>query len=403
MKLLLVHRYIHPDTPGYAHMLYIMGQRFAAAGHEVTIFSAQPSYNDAYDGPKLPRRQHVNGMTVIRTPLLKENKKNSLLRSLNFLIFSISLLWHAIVRWQPYDLMIVSTFPPTLMGFLARIIKFVRDTRYIYHCMDLYPEIALASGLIKRNWLKSWAASIDRRNCQSADRVVVLSEDMADTVRDRGLTGDNLVVLNNFIIDQVNSQFKLPNELQNNNRRFRVLFAGNLGRFQSLDTILEAAQLLSLNDEIEFLFAGSGVMLDDLKTQAGSALGKSVHFHDYMPISEVMTLIADSQLGIVSLTPGIIESAYPSKTMSYLEGGCKILALVEPESELADLIEHQQLGVVCSQRTGEAVANAIEKQYEQWKTGQYDRAAVQRAGRQNFSQNVILDRWEKILEAVETG
>ena len=62
-------------------MLYIMGRRFAEDGHDVTIFSAQPSYNDAYDGPPLPRKQVVDGMTVIRTPLLKEKKKNAIRRS----------------------------------------------------------------------------------------------------------------------------------------------------------------------------------------------------------------------------------------------------------------------------------------------------------------------------------
>ena len=46
MKLLLIHRYIRPDTPGYAHMLYIMGQRFAKEGHDVTTFSCQPGYNN---------------------------------------------------------------------------------------------------------------------------------------------------------------------------------------------------------------------------------------------------------------------------------------------------------------------------------------------------------------------
>ncbi len=402
MKLLLVHRYLRPDTPGYAHMLYLMGKHFAAAGHEVTIFSAQPGYNDAYAGPKLPRKQFVDGMTVIRTPLLRENKRNAALRSLNFLLFSISLLWHAVFRWKPYEVMFVSTFPPMLMGSLARKIKFIRDTRYVYHCMDLYPEIALATGMAKNGWLKKLAAGIDRRNCQSADRVIVLSDDMADSVRDRGLIGENLVVLNNFIIDQVDPEFTLPSTLQTQPNRFRVLFAGNLGRFQSLDTVMEAAQQLSLNEEIEFLFVGSGVMADRLKQQAGSMLGTTVHFHPYMPINEVMSLIAESHLGIVSLAPGIIEAAYPSKTMSYLEAGCKILALVESESELAQLIEFEQLGVVCPNRTGEDLAAAIEEQFDAWKRGQYDRERIQAVGRKHFSQQVILARWIGLLEEIES-
>ena len=311
-------------------------------------------------------------------------------------------MWHAVIRWKPYDVMFVSTFPPTLMGSLARKIKFIRDTRYVYHCMDLYPEIALATGMVKNGWLKKLAAGIDRRNCQAADRVVVLSEDMADSVRDRGLIGDNLVVLNNFIIDQVDPEFTLPSALQNQANRFRVLFAGNLGRFQSLDTVMEAAQQLSLNDEIEFLFVGSGVMADQLKEQAGSMLGTTVHFHPYMPINEVMSLIAESHLGIVSLAPGIIEAAYPSKTMSYLEAGCKILALVEPESELAQLIGFEQLGVVCPNRTGDDLAAAIEEQFNLWKRGQYDRDRIQAVGRKHFSQHVILDKWIGLLDEIES-
>ena len=103
-------------------MLYIMGQRFAAAGHEVTIFSARPSYNDLYSGDPLPRKQVVDGMTIIRTPLLKENKRNAILRSINMLIFGVSLFIHSVFRRNAYDLMTVTTFPPVNMAFVPRII-----------------------------------------------------------------------------------------------------------------------------------------------------------------------------------------------------------------------------------------------------------------------------------------
>lgn len=382
-------------------MLYLMGKRFAAEGHDVTIFSAQPSYNDVYDGPKLPSREQVDGMTIIRTPLFRENKKSTFWRSVNFLIFSLSLFWHAVFRLTPYDLMTVTTFPPALMGWVARKIQFLRDTKYVYHCMDLYPEIAMRSGIIKRKWLMDLAGAVDKRNCECATEVVVLSEDMADTLRDRGVKNPNVSVINNFIIDQVDPKFELPESLQANPDRFRVLFAGNMGRFQSLETIVAAAQELSHRDQIEFLFVGSGVMVDELKKQSSDLIGHTVSFHPYMPIHEVMSLIATSHLGIVSLSPGIIEAAYPSKTMSYLEAGCKLLALVEPESELADLIEHEHLGVVVEEYSATAVAGAIEQQYEQWLQQGYDRDKVKHAGRANFSQEVILDRWIELLNRLK--
>lgn len=403
MKILLVHRYIRPDTPGYAHMLYLMGKRMAEEGHEVTIFSAQPSYNDAYNGPALPRVETVDGMKIIRTGLFKETKKSVFWRSVNFALFAIKLILHAVVRVKPYDLMTVSTFPPTLMGAVARSIRFFRFTPYIYHCMDLYPEIAMASGIIKKKWLMNFAAWIDRQNCEKAAQIVVLSDDMADTIRDRGVANPNLTVLNNFIIDEVDHEFQLPTELQPHEGRFRVLFAGNLGRFQSLETIVEAAERLSYRENIEFLFVGSGVMVDELKKQAGDLLGVTVHFHPYMPIEEVMSLIATSHLGVVSLTPGVIEAAYPSKTMSYLEAGCKLLAIVEPDSELAMFVENHNLGVVCSERNGQAVADAVEDAFDSWRSGNYDREKVRQIGREHFSQEVILDRWLDLIDQIPTN
>ena len=405
MKLLLVHRFIMPDTPGYAHMLYIMGQYFAQQGHEVTIFSAQPSYNDAYEGEKLPTKQVVDGMTIIRTPLLKENKKNAILRSLNFLIFCTSLFCHAVFRRRAYDRMTVTTFPPSIMGMVARMIGLVRKTTYIYHCMDLYPEVAQTSGILKRKWLANLSLWIDKRNCKKAHAVVVLSEDMKRTVISRGIPEDNLHVINNFIIDEYDSDCPpdgIPEAIRNRDEKFRVLFAGNMGRFQSLDTVMDAAKIVHRadpeNKDVEFWFVGSGVMVDALKEQAGELLGTSVFFHSYLPIETVMGVIAQSHLGIVSLMPGVIDCAYPSKTMSYLEAGCKLLTLVEPESELAQFVETENIGVVCGQPRAELLAELISQEYQCWKSAGYDRDAIRNIGRARFGQPHILAKWKPLLE-----
>lgn len=404
MKLLLVHRFIRPDTPGYAHMLYIMGKHFAAQGHHVTIFSAQPSYNDAYRGEKLPTKQVVDGMTIIRTPLLKETKKNSIRRALNFVIFCSSLFCHAVFRGQAYDLMTVSTFPPSAMGLTARTIGCFRRTDYLYHCMDLYPELAEASGILKRKWLAKISAMIDRRNCSRAKAVVILSEDMQRTVMRRGVSKNNLHVINNFIIDQydVDQQENLtPISLMNPDRKFRVLFAGNIGRFQSLDTVVEAAKAVD-NPDIEFWFVGSGSNVEQLKEQAGELLGKSVFFHPYLPIDKVMGVIANSHLGVVSLLPGVIDSAYPSKTMSYLEAGCKLLALVEPESELAKFVKSEKIGAVCGNNAPSEMASLITREYEKQKKTGYDRELVQAVGRKYFGQEFILNRWIQLVDSLNS-
>ena len=407
MKLLLVHRYIRPDTPGYAHMLYIMGQHFAKQGHEVTIFSAQPSYNDAYDGPSLPKVQQVDGMTVIRTPLFKETKKNALMRSLNFLRFSMALFCHAVFRRQAYDLMTVTTFPPAIMGFLARMIGCFRKTKYVYHCMDLYPEVAETSGVIKRKFLLSLARSVDKRNCQKAGAVVLLSDDMRRTIAKRGIATDNTHSINNFIIDHYDSSLQLPTEIEIAPNEFHVIFAGNMGRFQSLDTIVAAAKIIAeknsgVEPAIKFLFVGAGTETEALKSLSGDLLNKSIFFHSYYPIQTALTIISRCQLGVISLGAGVIECAYPSKTMTYLEAGCKLLTLVEPESALARMVVEKQLGQVCAAATPEAVADAILVEYKSWQGNGSDPEHVRKVGRSLFDQSLILSKWDNLLAEMDS-
>ncbi|QEG22336.1 putative glycosyl transferase [Mariniblastus fucicola] len=385
-------------------MLYIMGRKFAEQGHDVTIFSAQPGYNNAYDGPRLPVRETTDGMTIIRIPLLKEDKKKPIPRAINVVVFGLWLFFHAVFRFKPYDLMTVSTFPPTIMATVARAICFFRRTEYIYHCMDLYPEIAQASGLLKRSLPLRIAAWVDKRNCQKAKAVVVLSDDMLASLRNRGLAGDNVHVINNFIIDTVDESASVPAAFEVPTEKFRVLFAGNIGRFQSLETIVDAAKLLSTNDEIEFWFIGAGVSVDALKKRSDSATGQSIHFHPYLPIEAVMKVINRCNLGVVSLAPKVILSAYPSKTMTYLEAGCKLLCLVEGDTSLATLVNQHNLGSVCTQpATADEVASAISKEFDSWKRYGYDRDAIQNVGRAHFGQEAILDCWLRLLGGKSPG
>ena len=270
--------------------------------------------------------------------------------------------------------------------------------------MDLHPEVGLTSGILKRKWLTKIAAYVDIRNCESAQAVVVLSKDMLDTVRKRGVSSPNIHVINNFIIDSVDETTEVPEVLKNDAGKFRVLFAGNLGRFQNLDTIMAAAHLVSQNsdsDQIEFWFVGAGLMVDALKQQASDLLERSVFFHPYLPIPTVMSVIAQSHMGLVTLSPNVISCAYPSKTMSYLEAGCRLLVLVEPDSDLAEFVENESIGVVCGQPSPDSVASAIGSEFARWKSDQYDRNKVQEAGRRFFSQDVILAQWIELLSQLE--
>lgn len=404
MRILLVHRYYSPDVGAYPAMLKIMAKRFVEEGHTVTVFSTQPGYNDVAT-EKFPRRTEEDGIEVFRSWVFKENKKKILNRAVNVLLFVTQLIIHCLVRFRRYDLMTVASFPPTVAAMVIRWLAWINGSRYLYHCQDIYPEIARASGLVKRPWLSNLAMTIDRRNCRRASAVVTLSTDMTRTLTRRGLSDQNMHVINNFIIDHCNPAIEIDESLAKTPSKFRVLFAGNFGRFQHLDQLMLAAKELQDFSDIHFYFVGAGTMQQDLQQMASDEglLNKTVFFRPFQPLKKVMRVIHESDLSVVSLAPGVIDFAYPSKTMSYVEAGCRILAVIESSSELAQLVNDADLGTVCESSSVEGISAGIESEYHRWKDTTYDRNRIRQQGEELFGQEAILRKWTSLLNQLNSN
>lgn len=385
-------------------MLKIMAKRFVDEGHKVTVFSTQPGYNNVAT-EKFPRRTENDGVEVFRAWIMKENKKKLLNRAFNVLLFATQLIFHCLFRFRRYDLITVASFPPTVTAMVVRWLAWINGSRYLYHCQDIYPEIAQASGLIKRPWLSNLALTIDRRNCRRASAIVALSKDMTDTLTKRGLSDQNMHVINNFIINRCDPKIDIDESLSKTPGKFRVLFAGNLGRFQHLDQLMLAAKELGEFEDIQFYFVGAGAMEQELKQTATDEglLDNTVFFRPFQPLEKVMRVIHEADLSIVSLAPGVIDCAYPSKTMSYVEAGCRMLAVLEPNSELSRLIAENDLGSVCQTSTVDGIATAVESEYQRWKDATYDRQRIRAKGEELFGQEAILGKWTSLLNRLNSN
>lgn len=401
MRILLIHRYFWPDSPPYASMLRVMGRHFSEAGHEVTVLTTQPSYTEATRKMKQPAEEMLDGIRVIRRPMLPESKRNWFARIVNVALFQWHILTHILFRSRStrYEFVTATTMPPVLIGGTACFAARLRGARFLYHCMDLYPEIAMLNRKLPMGrgplpWLLGlW----DRRTCRKAWRVVVLSDDMRDSLAARGIPTENVRVINNFALEAQDAELVESDLPQREDEECRVLFAGNVGRFQGLETLLAAAAELREHRQIQFHFLGDGAMRAELERQAGPLLGKSVHFHGFRPLAEALQFMETADLGVVSLQPGVIASAFPSKTMTYLSSGLALLAMVESESSLARLVAQQELGVSVRQGDVQAMAAAIRDFANRARDRDAERARIREIAEREFSAPAVLARWEKLF------
>jgi glycosyltransferase involved in cell wall biosynthesis len=151
----------------------------------------------------------------------------------------------------------------------------------------------------------------------------------------------------------------------------------------------------------ELVFLGAGAAKVSLQEQcAENGLGDRVHFVDHQPLNVAMAAMAESDLAVVSLAPGLIDSAYPSKTVMYLEMGCRILAIVENQSELAQLIVTENLGAVAEPGAVRAIASAIAGERDRT-SGPDDETRSREIAAALFSAESVLPVWPRIIEGVQ--
>lgn len=391
MRILFTHRYFWPDTPPYAAMLRTIADGVADRRHEVHVFSSKPSYRHSASAAT---REMLGELLIRRTWVFSENRANPVIRMLNVLLYCAGLVVH-VLRVRP-DVVTASTFPPVLAAWSASLAARSIGARFIYHMQDIHPEVSkysggpLGRGLPFR--LLTW---LDNQTLRRASAIVVLSEDMADTLRRRQISNLPIRVINNFLLDSFDEVTLPPPSLRKSAGKRRVIFAGNLGRFQNLPVLTEGiARCFENHPELELFFLGDGAALPDLRARWDGH--EQVKFGPFLPFAQARILIAEADVGLVSLTPNMYRVSYPSKVLTYLGLGLPVLALVEPNSSLARSITESGIGVIPDSNCPHDVSVALEKLLQRSGT----RARVTQWHQENATAEKVLEHWRAILAQV---
>lgn len=372
-RVLAVHRYYYPDAPPYASMLRRIVQRWAEDGHQVDILTGQPSYRKSRK-ERLPRTHMDGRVAVRRLRLPAESGRSPLIRATNAVRLSLAVFVR--VASGRYDVVMVSTVPPVVLGAAAALAARIGRARLIYHCMDLHPEIGRLSGEFSNPRIFDLLMRMDVATMKVANPVVVLSDDMAEAVQARPDSwGIDVAVRNNFALPEEGSGTgsqsdvdaedvarQLWNSLALPGDAFAVLFAGNLGRFQGLGDALHALAHVHSQRPVHLVLMGDGNEVDDLKSLARELrIEHQVHFVELQDVAVARSAMRLADAGLVSLRPDVIRYAYPSKTGTYAAEGLGLVLVVEPDSSLAAEVAARGAGVVAAPGSVAELAAGLSK------------------------------------------
>ena len=396
MRVFISHRYFWPGKPDSAILRWV-AKHLVVHGCQVDVLTSQPSYHVSSPVDRRPSKEMIDGIHVTRLALRPESV-GMMWRVLNALYLGVCTIWKNLLG--NYDVIIVSTIPPVMGAFCSAISARLTNARLIYYCMDLHPEIGRLSGDFKNPFLYRLLESIDDWSCRQATKVLVHSEDMVNTLRTRRRGGEyNIEILNNFAPPTDGDLGASDSfQIEPSSSRLNLIYAGNIGRFQGLETLIEAMGILGQQCDIELVVLGDGVSKNKL-VQKSMALNANVRFFDHQPACVAKIFIQRADLGLVVLSRDVYKYAYPSKTMTYLEQGTPIIALVESESELVRVMLSDGYGFSIPNGSATELSVLLLRLAEDFSWRAPMKQAALSAFNNYFSTNVVLEKWLNVVRS----
>ena len=395
MRILLIHRYFWPDHSNCGQILWHLTQKLATQGYQVDVLTALPSKDLNSKKIVSENFQILTNIKIERIDLSIENN-SPIIKIINALKLGLRTNFLAIKN--KYDIIISTSIPPITGGLFAAVAASMSKAKFVYFCMDLHPEVGKISKDFSNPILFSLLQKIDNWSCSKAHPVIVHSLDMKNSLLFRGSNNKfDIEIINNFSIptEEINeSTFKL--EFNLNENELNIIFAGNLGRFQSLNKVIDAMIHLKGRNDIKLFIVGDGAVKKELISKV-HATKANVEFFDQHPANVVKKMISKADIGLVSLSKNIYKYGYPSKIMTYLEQGKPIIAALEKESEIVRLMEQNNYGFNISDLNPKNISEFLIKLSENksWKFKMSLNA--KKTYEKYFSNKIILSKWSKIL------
>ena len=388
--LLMIHRYFSPDAPPYASLLREIAGHMVNDGYRVRVVAGRRAHVGGAVEKKQPICEELDGIDVVRVPLVKERRGGGVGRALNTAVFLV-IVFVAVVLWRP-GVVTFSTMPPVALGAVVRgaLGLMGRGGCYIYHCQDLYPEAAVVSGLVcESHPIYRVGRKVEAGNRARAGAIVVLSQDMRATAVRGGAPEARVHVINNFSCMEKRD---LGLHRREESRGIRIAFAGNLGRFQGVgDVAVAVERLCKRRGDLEFLFIGEGPARGEVEL----IQDRKVRVMGYQPPDETFRWLEESDLGLVPLKPGLLDVAYPSKVITYLAAGCGLVVVGEDATELGRTVREFDVGEVAPPGDVEELMAAIDRAAA--KAGPDLARRARECHSALFKRRDALERWSKLV------
>lgn len=369
MKILIVNHYAGSPYHGMVFRHYYLAKEWVKMGHDVTIVAASFTHirikNPDMDGDKI-KIEMIDGIRYIwlKTP---EYKGNGMGRILNMLSFIISLKCR---QRKIGDLIkpdiVISSSTYNLDIYTCKKIADRHKARLIYEVRDLWP---LSPQVLKN--LPSWHPYIwtlqkaEDYACRHTDLIISVISKADKHLLERGMPSERYAVIANGIsLDENTTDNSVPDLhtkiLKNYKNKFLVGYLGGMKISYGLDLLIDVANIVKNDLDIQFVLVGEGPEKVNLERKANELGLINVRFLPAIPKTTVRNFLGLMDVLVATLpkTP-LLKYGYgmsQNKVFDYMLAGKPILRANIVDD---DVVLKSSCGYVCDPSNPQDMAKKL--------------------------------------------
>jgi len=412
MKILKLSPYYFPEQISSSHLTEDLENAYINAGFDIVIHVPTPTRGvsqETFEKYKQIKNEklHDGHITVHRFRMFREGR-NPIQRVVRY-IFVNFIQYLKAGKEKEVDIIVAGSTPPT-QGLLCSLVKrklnkkYKRSIPFVFVLQDVFPDSLVQAGMTRKGSL-IWkiGRKVENYTYANVDRIIVISKDIRQNIIKKGVPESKITVIRNWI----DTQDVKPISKENNSLRvelgldediFYVVYAGNLGKAQGVEVLIDAAAQMKSDKSIRFLIFGNGVEEDALKKKIDALGIDNVKIYPLQPASRVSEVYSLGDVCIVTCKKGYGQNAFPSKVVSIMATATPVIVAFDKESELCQVLEKYQFGLYSEPENATSLSESIQylkgHREESEKMGRNGRMLVE----QQFSKEICTSKYVALMK-----
>ena len=410
LKRVLIHSLVFsPDSVSTAYLYNDIALGLVDNGFDVVVLTTTPHYNllrTELENQPFSKKMfglyyvsYFNGILVYHIPLKKY--KSTPKRIISFIYWHLGSLILGLSL--PSIKFVLSPSPPISIGFVSLLISKIKGAKSIYNVQEIYPDLLINQGNLKSLFIIKLLKKFEKFIYNYSDAVVTIDEVFYSTIVSRFQDSKKLHIIPNFVDTDLYKPFKnnqlLPEIFGEDNKKIKIMYAGNIGFFQDWEPVLFAAKEL-LSENIEFWIIGEGVQKKYLEKEVLEHNLTNVRIFPYQS-RELMPIINNfGDIHFIAINEKIEQEGFPSKVYTIMACAKPLIVVTGKKTPLYGFLKDKNCAELICEDRNINFTNAIRKLASQ--KGYRDGLGINGYKQiiDAYSKNVVVEKYANLLKVL---